>query len=128
MDGQLYAPRHRGALLLRGGLMDRVTQRKAWEVAAQAAVTPIKVNAGVLGDVYVRRMTVEEVDASTDDAVEVDKKRRLARSAARVIYSEDGQLLFDPANAEDLTLIAKQPWELLHLILAAARADAVPNA
>lgn len=73
------------------------------------------------GTLYVKPQTVEEVDAQSDEKKDEEgsKKRRLARAAARVICNEQGVRMFDENNAEHLSLLAEQPWELLQKVLAA---------
>lgn len=88
-----------------------------------ASPRPIAITVPNWGTVYVKPPTVEEVDANTDDNAkpgDVDRKRRLARAAARVICDEQGQRLFDPQNDADVTLLAVQPWAMLQLVLAGA--------
>ncbi len=88
-----------------------------------ASPRPVPVTTPNWGVVFVKPPTVEEVDANTDEIAKPggeDKKRRLARAAARVICDEQGARLFDPANQEDIDLLAVQPWAMLQLILAGA--------
>lgn len=95
-----------------------------------ASPRPVPVSTPSWGVVFVKPPTVEEVDANTDDngkPGEVDRKRRLARAAARVICDEQGQRLFDPLNEGDVTLLAVQPWAMLQLILAGADGMKAPD-
>lgn len=95
-----------------------------------ASPRPVPVPVPNWGTVYVKPPTVEEVDANTDDngkPGEVDRKRRLARAAARVICDEQGQRLFDPTNKDDVDLLAIQPWAMLQLVLAGADGTKVPD-
>lgn len=69
------------------------------------------------GTVHVRRMTVEEVDRQTQELQGSKDKQRFAKAACRILCDEEGHLLFDPANEEDVKLIAKQPWDTLRFIL-----------
>lgn len=95
-----------------------------------ASQKPVPVTTPSWGVVFVKPPTVEEVDANTDDNAkpgEVDRKRRLARAAARVICDEQGQRLFDPMNTADVDLLAVQPWSMLQLILARADGNKVPE-
>jgi len=95
---------------------------------ATASPKPVPIPTPSWGIVFVKPPTVEEVDANTDEAAKPggdDKKRRLARAAARVICDEQGQRLFDPANQADVDLLAVQPWSMLQLILAGADGNKV---
>lgn len=87
------------------------------------------------GQVYIRALTVAEIEEQTDqidatetvigpDGKEVVKKKhdksRLARSAARLLSDENGQRLLDPDNVDDVALLSKQPWSLLRAVLDAS--------
>lgn len=93
---------------------------------ATAAQKPRAVTVNGWGEVFIRALTVAEVEEQTNDVAEkkdadgnaVVDKNRLARSAARLLCDADGQRLLDPENAEDVALLAKQPWKLLRQILA----------
>ena len=85
---------------------------------ATAAQAPRAVTVPKWGQIYVRDITVAEVDEQTADTSDPKDKRRIARGAARVICDEAGKRLFDPDNEVDVTLLAKQPWKLLRLVLA----------
>lgn len=90
---------------------------------ATAAVEPRAVVTPKWGTVYVRDVTVAEIDAQTEDTSDEKNKLRIARGAARVICDEAGVLLFDPDNADDVALLAKQPWKYLRLVLAEGDAE-----
>lgn len=106
--------------------MDRNALIAAMELTA--AEKPIAVTVPKWGTVYVRQVTVAEVDeqsADTGDAADGDAgkpkdKMRLARGACRVLCDEFGVRLFDSNKPEDVALIAKQPWPLLRQVLAAS--------
>lgn len=74
------------------------------------------------GRVYVRALTVAEVDAASDDMRQEDKSRRFARGAARVLCDEHGARLLNPADDTHIDLLARQPWSLLQMVLATADA------
>ncbi len=98
---------------------------------ATASPRPVAVEVPNWGTVYVKPPTVEEVDANTDDngkPGEVDRKRRLARAAARIICDDQGVRLFNPLDDADVTLLAVQPWSMLQLVLAAADGTKAPDA
>jgi hypothetical protein len=62
---------------------------------------------------YVRQVTVEEIEDQAEDITDPKDKRKIARGAARVICDENGARIYDPANADDVALLASQPWPLL---------------
>lgn len=93
-----------------------------------ADVKPKKVPVpGWGGDVFVRALTVEEVEEQTEEASLVDAgkqakdKSRLARSACRVICDEIGNRILDAKNEQHVTLLSRQPWEILQGVLAASK-------
>lgn len=88
---------------------------------ATAAEPPRAVTVPKWGTVYVRSLTLEEVERQTPD--EGDGKSRLAKGVARVLCDESGKPLFSESNPDDVALLAKQPWKLLRKVLAAADED-----
>lgn len=101
--------------------MDREQLIAAMRAAAADAVQPRLVPVPVLGSVYVRDVTVAEVDANIAEDGDAEGKatsnRGLARSACRVICDETGRRLFDANNKDDLALIGSLPWSILRTIL-----------
>lgn len=85
-----------------------------------AAQKPTAVTVPGWGEVWVRALTVDEVEAQNEDTSENADRTRLARGAARLICDETGKRVFDPENPEDLKLISSQPWALMQQILAAS--------
>lgn len=69
------------------------------------------------GTVYIRALTVAEVEEQSADVADSKDKNRLARSAARLLCDEKGNRLLDPDNADDVNLLAEQPWKMLRAIL-----------
>lgn len=100
--------------------MDRAALIAAMQ--ATAAEKPVAVTVPKWGKVWVRQVTVAEVDAqqADDEAATKDDKNKLARGACRVICDETGARLFDPNKPEDVALLAAQPWALLRKVLAAS--------
>ena len=100
--------------------MDRAQLISAMQATANAAPIPVPTKAW--GTVYVRPMTVDEVDNLEEESASADSKdkSRIARGACRVICDESGQRIFDASSEEDIALLAKQPWSLLRKVLAAA--------
>lgn len=85
---------------------------------------PIPVEVPKWGTVHVRSRTLEEVDANAENeqkAQEQDKTdnrhRRLARAVMGVMCDEQGNRIF---SADDIDLIAAQPYNILRKVLAAA--------
>lgn len=85
---------------------------------ATAAAPPVAVEVEGWGRVYVRALTVAEMDEASE--VESSDKNKVARGACRVICDETGHRLFDPKSDADVELIAKQPWSMLRKVLAAS--------
>jgi len=110
--------------------MDRAQLLAAMEAAAVPKPQPLDVPAWG-GTVYVRSLTVAEVEEQTGDKAD---KHRLARAAARVVCDADGNRLFDSTSEADIALISRQPWAVLQRVLDAAdkangaSADAVEQA
>lgn len=98
--------------------MDRNALIEAMRATAQAR--PVAVEVPAWGVVYVRPITVAEVDEQTADAADGVGKSKLARGACRVLCDENGARLFDPNSAADVDLLAAQPWQLLRRVLAAS--------
>lgn len=70
------------------------------------------------GTVYVRSLTVGEVDEQSEDVANEKDKKRIARAAARLLCDEDGNRLLDPNEPGDVDLLARQPWTLLRKVIA----------
>jgi hypothetical protein len=87
-----------------------------------AAAKPLPVEVPGWGTVHVRALTVAEADEAAQDAEAKDKTNAgLAKGAARVICDPEGQRIFDPASADDLAIISRQPWPLLAKVLEVSR-------
>ncbi len=87
---------------------------------ATATVAPKAVQTEKWGTVYVRAITVAELEDQSDDTADWKNKRKIARAAARVICDAGGGLVFDPESQDDVELIARQPWPLLKQVIDAA--------
>lgn len=88
---------------------------------ATASAKPIPVEVPGWGTVYVRQITVEEVEEQTADTEGDKDKRKFARAAARVMCDEYGKLLLDPKDPAQIALLATQPWSLLRRVLEASQ-------
>ncbi|MEO8630198.1 MAG: hypothetical protein ABI612_19185 [Betaproteobacteria bacterium] len=95
--------------------MNREELRAAMQVTAKEKPRAVEVKGW--GTVYIRSLTVGEVDDQAEDTANKKDKKRIARAAARLLCDENGQRLFDHDNDEDLDLIAAQPWKLLSAVV-----------
>src|SRR5262245_49531589 len=86
---------------------------------ATAARKPRAVETEAWGTVYVRDITVAEVDEqqAEEQEDEDDKRTRIARGAARIICDAEGNRIFDPESKADVELLASQPWPLLSAVI-----------
>jgi len=107
--------------------MDRASLMAAMEAAASSKPLPVDVPAWG-GTVYVRQLTVAEVEEQTEDTEQKADKHRIARATARVLCDEHGVRLFDPRSDADVALIGRQPWNVLRAILAKSNPDTPGNA
>jgi hypothetical protein len=85
---------------------------------------PVKVEVKGWPELYVRPVLVDEAEQQAKDIEDKSNGHGLARGAARVICDADGTLIFDWRNAEHVALLGRQPWPLLHKLLAASEGDA----
>lgn len=106
--------------------MDTATLLQLLGETAAAGAKPRAVDVPGWGTVYVRPLTVAEVDAAAETAAtDTDRQRRIARGAARVLCNAEGVRLLDPRNDDHVDLVARQPWSLLQRVIEAA--DSGPN-
>ncbi len=85
---------------------------------ATAAEPPRKRTIPKWGEVYIRDVTVSEIEDQTEDTADKKNKHRIARAAARVLCDAEGVLLFNCDDPEDVALLARQPWKLLSAAIA----------
>lgn len=90
---------------------------------AVAAEKPKAVEIGGWGTVYIRSLTVGEVEEQVAETADKKDKHALARGAARLLCDEAGKRLFDPDSEVDIELLAAQPWKLLRVLLDASEAQ-----
>jgi hypothetical protein len=102
--------------------MTHIEEMRA-RILARANPKPLPVDIPAWGRVWVRVLTVADVDQAK---AAPDDKLRIARSAARVLCTEDGTLLFDSANEADVQAIATLPWIDLEQVLQRAGQSAEP--
>lgn len=82
----------------------------------KVAVAPVVIPG--IGTLFVRALTVAEVEDEPATDKPADRQGRLARSAMRLLCDEQGnRLTFDPS---DIDLFRAQPWEVLQKILSTA--------
>lgn len=82
-----------------------------------AVIKPKPVDVPGWPRLYVRALTVAEVEAQAEDTADKNDKHRIARGAARVMCDAEGARLVDPDNQDEVNLLASQPWSLLRRVL-----------
>jgi hypothetical protein len=96
--------------------MDLQTLRAA---LAQVKPAVASIDLPVIGKIFVRALTVAEVEDEAPAPEDKDKQGRVARSAMRLICDAEGnRLAFEPA---DVDLFRGLPWEVLQRIMSTAR-------
>jgi hypothetical protein len=88
-----------------------------------AATPPKLVKIKGFGEVYVREITIGEVDSQIADTADKKNKAGVARGACRLLCDASGTRLLDPDNAEDVAEMAKQPLRILTAINSASDFD-----
>lgn len=81
-----------------------------------AAEKPRAVHIKGLGDVFIREITVGEIDEQIADTAESKDKRAIARGACRLLCDENGKRLMDPTNADHVSAMARLPVRVLKAI------------
>jgi hypothetical protein len=104
-------------------MMDKNGLLKAMQATAQ--MKPRKITVNGWGDLYVKSLTVADVQAQQERNKETENadlkdRRTLALGAANVLCDENGALVFDPANKEHIDLLSLQPWAMLNQVLEAS--------
>jgi hypothetical protein len=89
---------------------------------ATASLKPRKVFVEGWGDLFVKSLTVAEVQAQQErnQDADVKDKRTLAIGAANIICDENGVLVFDSNKKEDIDLLSMQPWAMLSKVITAS--------
>ncbi|AMM23164.1 hypothetical protein [Variovorax sp. PAMC 28711] len=82
-------------------------------ILATANPKPSPIEVDGWGTVYVKPLTVGDIESFNDDT---DPKLKAARSIARVLCDEGGELLFDPQSPEDLFAINRLPLSAISVI------------
>ncbi len=77
-------------------------------------------------DVYIRELTVGEIDQQIADTADKKDKRGVARGACRLMCDPNGVRMLDPDNEEDITRMAKMPLRFLSAINKAAEEENAP--
>lgn len=72
------------------------------------------------GTVYVRDVTLAEVEEQRADTSDGKDKMRMARGVCRVLCEKDGTLLFDANDPDDVRLVSQQPWRVISKIIEVA--------
>ena len=91
--------------------MNKAQLRERILATANPKPTPIEVEGW--GTVYVKPLTVGDIESFNDDT---DPALKAARSIARVLCDEAGELLFDPSSPEDLFAINRLPLNSISVI------------
>ncbi len=66
--------------------------------------------------VFVRKLTLGEVEEQAADATSKDRSR-LAYAVARVLVDDDGKALYNKDDENDIKKLLRQPWPLINRIL-----------
>jgi hypothetical protein len=101
--------------------MNREALVKAMQETAVQKPKPVETKRW--GTVYLRTLTVGEIEDQVSDTDDKKDKNRFARAAARILCDEKGERLFDPQSEKDVKLLASQPWALLRQVLDASNQD-----
>ena len=88
-----------------------------------AAEKPRLVKIKGLGDVFIREITIGEIDAQIADTADKKDKRAVARGACRLLADENGTRLLDPDNPDHVDKMARQPLRVLTAINKASELD-----
>lgn len=81
-----------------------------------AAEKPRSVDIRGLGTVFLRSITIGEVDEQIVDEADKKNKSAIARRACRLLCDEEGNRLLDPDNAAHVAKMAKLPIRVLNQI------------
>jgi len=90
---------------------------------AAESTPPRLVTIPKFGAVYIREITIGEVDDQIADTSDAKNKRGVARGACRLLCDSTGKRLMDPANEAHVDRMAKQPLRVLQAINKAAEED-----
>jgi hypothetical protein len=85
-------------------------------ILATANPQPAPIEVPGWGTVYIKPLTVGDIESFSADT---DPALKAARSIARVLCDQGGELLFDPTNPEDLFAINRLPLDAISVINAA---------
>jgi len=92
-----------------------------------AAEKPKEVEIAKLGKVYIREITIGEMDAQIADTADKKNKRGIARGACRLLADENGNRLLDPDNPDHVDRMAKLPIRVLVAIDKASEIEKVDD-
>jgi hypothetical protein len=93
----------------------------AWEAEDAQPLTAVEIKGWP--KIYVRSMTVAEVDAQQAVDGGWKKDAKLSIGTATVICDEKGNRLFDPDNEADVKRIGTRSWAKISKALSAAKID-----
>lgn len=86
------------------------------KILATANPKPTPIDVPEWGRVFAKPLLVGDIESFSEDA---DPALKTARSLARVLCDESGELLFDPTSAEDLFSINRLPLSSIKAVNAA---------
>lgn len=90
---------------------------------AAASVQPVPVDLPGIGRVFVKPLTVADVQTMPQPAPELaDQINAMgtARGVAMVLSDATGNRIFDPNSLDDLQLISQQGWDRMSALIKAA--------
>jgi hypothetical protein len=74
------------------------------------------------GKIYIKPLSVKEVQDKKPSVLDPESKRALAIGVANVICDQKGNRVFNVESDEDVSLIESQPWPMLQKIIDASNA------
>jgi len=89
-------------------------------ILASAHPKPKAVEVAEWGTIYIRTLTVGEILEQQTDVKDGENRPAIARALCRVLCDEQGQRVFDPAQASDVDSVLALPWLLVRNVMEAA--------
>lgn len=86
-------------------------------ILAARKPAPTKIELGDWPAVYVRTLTVKELLDQEGDQKDDKNRPAIARAFCRLICEEDGSVVFDSKNAEDIESVLNLPWPMVRRAL-----------
>jgi hypothetical protein len=98
--------------------MNRADLIEAMQKVANAK--PMSLTVPGWGKIFIKPLSVKEVQDKKPSALDPESKRTLSIGVANVICDEKGKRVFNPESEEDISLIESQPWPMLNKIISAS--------